>query len=158
MISPNSVKNLRNLLVLRDAAERVAVEVQRARDMLVGELDPGGLETKSDLCGDGVHGGRPTSQPRKSMQRRRGIHLEECQRPMTKTRKPAVDRKHGGIQLPLRLPCWTPIGRLEPVQILGLPSTSNPRHRSPSMKQYGSIAEWRRVRADAQNRLPGTRR
>ena len=77
MIAPNFSQNRGDLLVLRDAAERVAVEVQRAGHVLVGQLHPRRLEPEGDLRGHGVHRRCPSGQPCQRMQGRCGVHLEE---------------------------------------------------------------------------------
>ena len=94
------------------------MEIQRARDMFVGQLDPRGLQAQCYLRRHCIHRWCPPGQSCQGVERRRGIHLEQGQRAVSKTRKPTVDRQHRGVQLPLRLPCWVSSLCFEQIAVL----------------------------------------
>ena len=111
-----------DLLLLREPAEGVALEVQGARDVDGCDLDMCCLQPQGDLCCNGAHRRSAPRHPRNSMKCSSGIHLDQGEGLAAELREPSVDRQHRGVELPLGLPGGMAEDCLESLQVLALPA------------------------------------
>jgi hypothetical protein len=147
-----SAQNPRNFCSLGEAAERVALEVEDAAEVLWDEADRGTFEPQRQLRRQGVHERRAACCSHGCVEGCCGVHLEQDHGLAAKMREPEVYRAKEAQELPLGLPCRVPSGGAEERAIAVGPIRRHPLYWTASQEEDRPEAKGGRVCPDAHSR------